>query len=279
MDLWSLISSLDFTRPLVGQLHANQIWAYAILAVTTAPPLVPNSALLVTGGLLAARGELNIVAVLLVVAVSALLGDAVIHRGGRAMRGAVVRRLYRRPRRGAALEWATGQIQRHGVPFVIGFRFLPSGRLWGGLAAGVVRYPARKYLLGAVIAEGVWATYSVGLGYFGGRATSNTLYAVAVGIAVSLLVAGIGTFVQVVLQRRARRQPPPSKPDPPPGMATLGARQVVLSAQVAQVSPGRCRPVPRRQAALDRRTAHASSRLWWRRAPVPHGRQASQARS
>ena len=52
--------------------------------------------------------------------------------------------IYRRPRRRALLEWASTRIQRHGVPFVVGVRFLPSGRLFGGLAAGIVRYPARR---------------------------------------------------------------------------------------------------------------------------------------
>jgi len=202
-----LVSSLDFTVGLDAYLRdGHVILAYAVLAATTAPPLVPNAALLVTGGVLAAQGRLSIVLVLLVVAGSALAGDLLIHRAGRAVSGRVLTRLYRRPRRRALLEWASSRIQRYGVPFVVGVRFLPSGRLFGGLAAGIVRYPARRYAIGAGLAEAVWATYSVGLGYFGGLATSNSLYAVGLGLGVSLLVAGLGGLVQWAARRRERGQ-------------------------------------------------------------------------
>lgn len=204
MDVSRYVSALDFTAGLEGYLRdGHTLWAYGVLAATTAPPLVPNSALLVTGGVLAAQGRLDIGLVLLVVAGSAVLGDMVIHRTGRAVSGSVLTRLYRKPRRRALLEWASTRIERHGVPFVIGVRFLPSGRVIGGLAAGIVRYPARHYLIGASVAEGVWATYSVGLGYFGGLAMSNSLYAVGLGLGVSLFVAGIGSLAQVVSGRRA----------------------------------------------------------------------------
>ncbi|MGW3241605.1 DedA family protein [Streptomyces sp. NPDC001070] len=204
MDVARTVSALDLTAGLEGYLRDGHVfWAYAVLAATTAPPLMPNAALLVTGGVLAAQGRLSIALVLLVVAGSALAGDLLIHRAGRAVSGRVLTRLYRRPRRRALLEWASVRIQRHGVPFVIGVRFLPSGRVVGGLAAGIVRYPARRYLIGAGVAEAVWATCSVGLGYFGGRAMSDSLYALALGLGVSLLVAGIGSVAQTLSGRRS----------------------------------------------------------------------------
>src|SRR5690348_2677257 len=160
MDVALGVSSLDFTSGLAEHLRGgNVLWAYALLAATTAPPLVPNSVLLVTGGVLAAEGRLHIALVLLVVALSAVTGDLLVHRGGRAMSGRVVSRMQRRPRQAALLHWAAVRIQRHGIPFVIGVRFLPSGRVIGGLAAGVMRYPARKYAVGAGVAEAVWASY------------------------------------------------------------------------------------------------------------------------
>jgi len=221
-----IVSSLDFTAGLDGYLrHGQAIWAYTALAATTAPPLVPNAALLVTGGVLAAEGRLSIVLVLLVVAGSAIAGDLLIHRSGRALSGRVLTRLYRRPQRRALLEWAAVRIQRHGLPFVIGVRFLPSGRLVGGLAAGIVRYPARRYLAGAGIAEVVWAAYSVGLGYFGGRATSNSLYAVVLGLGASLMVAGVGSVVQLIAGRRAG--PQSRIPQPPELVVVAGAMAVV----------------------------------------------------
>lgn len=227
--LSSLTSAVDFTEPLADHLTDSVFLAYAVLGLTTLPPLVPNSAILVTGGVLAARGDLNIAAVLLVVALSALTGDMLIHRLGSAMSGRVLGRVYRRPRRRALMEWAAARIERHGVPFVIGCRFLPSGRVFGGLAAGVIRFPARRYLLGAVVAECVWATYSVGIGYFGGQVTSNSFYAVGIGLTVSSGVAGLGALAQWFTRRRDRLRHPVSvadhplpRPAPAPGSPSEG---------------------------------------------------------
>lgn len=207
LSWFSDLAAVDFTQPLTAYLKDSDFLAYAILGATTLPPLVPNSAILVTGGVLAARGDLNIIAVFAVVALSALLGDMVFHRGGRAMSGRVRSRLYRRPKRRALLDWTSRQVQHHGVPFVIACRFLPSGRLFGGLAAGIVRFPASRYLVGALIAETVWASYSVGVGFFSGQATSNSLYAVGIGLGVSATVASIGGIVQWFARRRERSRP------------------------------------------------------------------------
>jgi membrane protein DedA with SNARE-associated domain len=206
MNVALSVSSLDFTSGLADHLRGGHvIWAYALLAATTAPPLVPNAVLLVTGGVMAAEGHLNLALVLLVVAGSAILGDLLIHRTGRAVSGRVLAHMRRRPRRAALLRWAALRIQRHGVPFVIGVRFLPSGRVIGGLAAGVVRYPARRYAVGAGVAESVWASYSVGAGYFSGQAASNSFYAVSLGLGISLLVAAAGTLAQWISRTRERR--------------------------------------------------------------------------
>jgi membrane protein DedA with SNARE-associated domain len=226
-----VLDSLDFTSELARHMAGDMLWAYVLLALTTAPPLVPNAALLVTAGVLAAHGQLNIALVLLVVAGSALAGDMVIHRGGRALSGPVVSRLVRRPRRRRLLEWTASRIQTYGLPFVVACRFLPSGRLIGGLAAGIVRYPARRYLLGAGIAETVWATYSVGIGYLGGRSTGNAFYAIAFGLGVSLAVAGIGGIAQLMAGRRARvADPLPALALPTPSAAPTAPASARTSA-------------------------------------------------
>jgi len=215
MDVALNVSSLDFTSGLAEYLRGGHvIWAYALLAATTAPPLVPNAVLLVTGGVMAAQGHLNLALVLLVVAGSAVVGDMVVHRTGGALSTRVLGRMRRRPRQAALLHWAALRIQRHGVPFVIGVRFLPSGRVIGGLAAGVVRYPARRYVVGAGIAEAVWASYSVGAGYLSGRAASNSFYALSLGLGISLVVAGIGTLAQWISRSRDRRHGEAAHPSP-----------------------------------------------------------------
>ncbi|MGK5532212.1 DedA family protein [Streptomyces sp. URMC 129] len=195
------------------------LWMYVLLALTTAPPLVPNAALIASAGALAEAGELSLGLVLLVVAVSALAGDAAIYGIGRLAGRRVVTWLSGAARRKAALAWTAARIHRHGVPFVIGVRFLPSGRLVGGLTAAVVRYRPGRYLLGAGIAEVIWASYSVALGYWGGSALGSTWSALLIGLGVSLLVAGVAQL----MSRAGRTAPPPAglspaaHPDGPAG--------------------------------------------------------------
>ncbi|MGW9042222.1 DedA family protein [Streptomyces lydicus] len=181
---------------------------YGLLVLTTLPPLVPNSALLVAAGVLASRGELFLPQVILVVAAGALLGDLLMYLAARRFGEPVRTWMRRNPRRRALLEWTAQRVERYGVPFVIAVRFLPGGRIAGALAAGVLRYPRRKYALGAGIAELTWATYSIGLGYLGSAAVHNRLHAVGIGLGVSCLVAAAGTAIQWAARRRALRERP-----------------------------------------------------------------------
>ncbi|ARF55407.1 DedA family protein [Streptomyces gilvosporeus] len=179
------------------------LMAYGLLALTTLPPLVPNSALLVTAGVLASQGQALLPLILLIVAGSALLGDVLMYLLARRFGGPVRSWMQRSPRRRALLQWTSAHIQRYGLPFVIGVRFLPSGRIAGALASGVLRYPLRKYVIGAGFAEALWATYSVGLGYMGSAAAGDPLYAAGIGIGVSCAVAAAGSALQWISRRRA----------------------------------------------------------------------------
>ncbi|MFG2207675.1 DedA family protein [Streptomyces sp. NPDC048638] len=179
--------------------------AYGLLVLTSLPPLVPNSALLVTAGVLASQGHASLPLILLVTAGSALVGDLLMYLTARRFGGPARSWMRRRPRRRALLDWTLHHIQRYGLPFVIGVRFLPSGRIAGALASGVVRYPVRTYVIGAGIAEALWATYSVGLGYLGSAAAGDPLCAAGIGIGVSCAVAAAGSGLQWAARRRAPR--------------------------------------------------------------------------
>ncbi|MFG2225298.1 DedA family protein [Streptomyces sp. NPDC048644] len=185
----------------------NVLALYGLLALTTLPPLVPNSALLVTAGVLASHGDLHLPLVLLIVAGSAALGDVLMYLVARRFGGPARAWMLRRARRRALLEWTSRRIERYGIPFVIAVRFLPSGRIIGAVASGVLHFPLRKYALGTGISEVVWATYSVGLGYLGSAAAGNRLHAAGIGIGVSCTVAALATAVEWTARRRAARLP------------------------------------------------------------------------
>ncbi|WP_129840604.1 VTT domain-containing protein [Streptomyces sp. RFCAC02] len=196
----------------------SALWMYVLLALTTAPPLVPNAALIASAGALAQAGDMSLPLVLLVVAGSALAGDALIYGCGVLGSRRALRWLSRTPRRSAALHWTASRMRAHGLPFVIGVRFVPSGRVVGALTAAVVGYPARRYLLGAGIAELIWASYSVGIGYWGGAALGGAWPSLFIGTGVSLVVA----VVAQALSRCGGDKPdgrgstPPRRPVPTP---------------------------------------------------------------
>lgn len=185
------------------------LWMYLLLALSTAPPLVPNAALIASAGMLAQAGDLDLWLVLAVVAGSALAGDVLVYGLGRLARSRVRAWLTRRPARRAALDWMADRINRHGVPFVVGMRFLPSGRLIGGLTAAVVDFPLRRFLLGAGIAETFWASYSVALGYWGGATFEGAWSGLLLGTLLSLVVAGVAQLL-------AARRPKPGPVEPAP---------------------------------------------------------------
>ncbi|MEU2182107.1 DedA family protein [Streptomyces thermolilacinus] len=181
-------------------------WFYVLLALAIAPPLVPNSALLAGAGALAAAGGLSLPLLVLIPLASAVLGDLVVFSVGRRSRGRALEWLSRNARRRWMLEWVSGRIHQYGIPAVIAVRFVPTGRGVGGLTAGVVGFPLRGYLIGAGIAEALFVSYTVGLGYLGGQLVAGFGPApLLVGPAVSLLVASVALGVQRWSGRRPDR--------------------------------------------------------------------------
>ncbi|MGP3924878.1 DedA family protein [Streptomyces sp. 8N616] len=181
------------------------LWMYAVLALATALPLLPNSAILAGAGALAAVGRLQLSLVLLVPLAGAIAGDLAVYWAGTRARGRVLGWVVRNPRRRAAMGWAASRVGRHGVPAVIAMRFVPSGRFVGGLTTGIVGFGRRRYLLGAGVAELIFVSYTVGLGYTGGLVAASSGSALIIGPGVSLLVAGVAAAAQGMSCRRAAR--------------------------------------------------------------------------
>ncbi|KUL34155.1 hypothetical protein ADL22_31015 [Streptomyces sp. NRRL F-4489] len=195
-----------------------------LLAATTLPPLVPNSALLAAAGALASEGRAALPVVLVTVAGSAVLGDVLMYLAARRFGGPVRAWMLRRPRHRAALVRTAARIRRHGLPFVAAVRFLPSGRIAGALASGFLRYPLRKYVLAAALAESLWAGCSVGLGYLGSAAAGNPLCAAALGLGVSALVATTALAARRATRRRTPRPRPAGRSPAPAAPVTVSGR-------------------------------------------------------
>ena len=126
-------------------------------------------------------------------------------------------------------------MHRNGVGMVVTLRFIPGGRATGATAAGLGRYPLRRYLAAALLAEAAWTGLYVTIGYTGGKVAPGPLVAVAVAFVMGGVVGLVGLFL------RRRRRPdapaagtahtaPAPAPEPPPAAALVTARGINVPA-------------------------------------------------
>jgi membrane-associated protein len=181
-------------------------WTYAaILAVAAFDalvPLVPSETTVISAGVLAGAGDLEIGFVIAAGAVGAYAGDTSAYWLGRRLGHRLERRLFRGVKAARRREWAERTLESHGGPIIFGARFVPGGRTATTVTAGLVRMRWARFALFAAAAGLAWASYAGLVGYVGGRAfEDNPLWALAVGFGV----AG-GVYVLVEGTRRIRRR-------------------------------------------------------------------------
>ena len=149
-------------------------WTYlalfAIAALDAVFPLVPSETAVITAGVLASSGGLELWLVILSAAAGAWLGDNTSYLIGNRIGTPVAHRFFAGERARHRLEWARGQLDERGAIVILLARFIPGGRTAVTFTAGLVRYPWKeRFLPFSIIAGSVWAAYAALLGYLGGK--------------------------------------------------------------------------------------------------------------
>jgi len=183
-------------------------WSYlvifAVAMVDAFFPLVPSETLLITGGVLASTGDLELGLVILAGAAGAVAGDNVSFGIGTWVGEKTVKRWFRSPKWHARLEWAERQLLARGAYIIIIARFIPGGRTAVTFSAGYIHaFPWRRFIVYDVAAGLIWATYGALLGYFGGKTFEEQPwkgFLLAFGIAATVAFAVEG--VRHLLRRR-----------------------------------------------------------------------------
>jgi membrane-associated protein len=169
-------------------------WTYAFLffiaALDVVFPIVPSETSVILAGVLAATGDLVLVAVIAVAAAGAILGDNTAYWIGRTLGDRIVARFFKGERR-KRIDWAEEQIEERGGYLIVVGRFIPGGRTAITLVCGLLEMRWRRFIAFDVAAGVVWATYAALLGYFGGRTfEENPFKGFLVAFAIALVVTG-----------------------------------------------------------------------------------------
>ena len=174
-------------------------WTYAVVlgiaALDALLPLVPSEATVISAGVLAGAGDLNLGLVIAAAAAGAYTGDSSAYWLGRLLGSRVARRLFSVRRR----LWAERLLERHGGSVIFGARFVPGGRTATTVSAGMLGMRWPRFAAFAGVAAVGWAVYAALLGYLGGRAFESVLWGLLLGFGVAA-----ATFLAVEVTRRAR---------------------------------------------------------------------------
>jgi membrane protein DedA with SNARE-associated domain len=186
-------------------------WAYLIvfvLAVLDALlPVVPSETAVITAGVVASAGNLDLLLIIVAAATGAFIGDNAAYFVGHRFGERVERRFFSGAKAQSQIAWAERQLGERGGQLIAGGRFIPGGRTVIGLSAGLLRYPWRRYVVFDGAAALGWALYASLLGYIGGQAFEDAPWK---GLILALVIAfAVAGGVELVRWLRSRRRAQP----------------------------------------------------------------------
>lgn len=166
-------------------------------------PLVPGEGFLLAQAPAAlAAGMPTVLALGLVAAVAAVLGDLTTYHLGR--RVGIDRFAWqRRPRVARVLSRTALELDRRGLPLIVSARFLPGWRVAISFMAGATGLPLRRFAAASALGASVWAGYLLGIGSVVGSLTGGGPILVAVlSLVVTAVVAQAVRWVRRFLRER-----------------------------------------------------------------------------
>jgi membrane-associated protein len=133
-------------------------------------PIVPSEATAIAAGVVASTGGLSVEIVILAAALGAIAGDNISFALGHFLGARVERRFFKGEKSQKRLQWARKTLDERGGYLIVVARFIPGGRTVTTFTAGFVEtFPWRRFIVYDAIAGAIWGSYTVLLGYFGGK--------------------------------------------------------------------------------------------------------------
>jgi membrane protein DedA with SNARE-associated domain len=177
---------------------------FLLVGMESAGIPLPGETALVAAGVLASRGDMDIVTVIAVAAVAAIAGDNVGYWAGR-LGGRKLLQQWEWLDRHASrvLPWSEGFFERHGAKTVFFGRFVAVLRVTAAWLAGVSKMHWWRFFLYNALGGVCWAVLVGLVAYYAGRAAGEAIgrYGLIGGFAVVILLV-VGAVVYRFVRRR-----------------------------------------------------------------------------
>jgi membrane-associated protein len=134
---------------------------------------LPGDTLLITAGLLAGRGELELAILIPLLIVAAVLGDATGYQIGRHTGPRIFKREDSRFFKRRHLDRATEFYEKHGGKTIIIARFLALIRTFAPTVAGAAGMPYRRFFVFNLVGGATWVPTMTILGFWFGKKVDN----------------------------------------------------------------------------------------------------------
>jgi membrane-associated protein len=185
-------------------------WTYALILVICALdavlPVLPGETMVVTGGVLAASGELSLPLIMVVGAAGAFLGDNACYGLGRWWGPPAALFVLRGQRGKRAYDWAGRTLERRGTVLIAAARFVPGGRTATTFTAGTTKFRWLRFAVAAGIGGVAWGVYNGLIGAVGGRAFEEQSWkGVLLALGLAAVSAGLIELTRWAISRYRRR--------------------------------------------------------------------------
>jgi membrane protein DedA with SNARE-associated domain len=183
---------------------------FVLVAMESAGVPLPGETALITAGVLAARGDMDIVEVIVVAAAAAIIGDNFGYWIGRLGGRRLLERWEPLERHASrVLPWSERFFKRHGAKTVFFGRFFAVLRVTAAWLAGISRMHWWKFFFWNAAGGICWAVLVGLVSYFLGRAAAEAInrYGLIAGVAIVALLV-LGALVFRFIRRRMMEAEP-----------------------------------------------------------------------
>ena len=183
---------------------------FVLIAMESAGVPLPGETALITAGVLAARGDMDIVEVIVVAAAAAIIGDNVGYWVGRLGGRRLLERWEPLERHASrVLPWSERFFKRHGAKTIFLGRFFAVLRVTAAWLAGISRMHWWRFFLWNAAGGICWAVLVGLVSYYLGRAAAEAInrYGLVAGVAIVALLV-LGALVFRFIRRRMMEAEP-----------------------------------------------------------------------